>query len=218
MEDTVDKTVQSSAPKYLFDLHNFDAGAMPDEPAEPVFSGEDMARARTEGYNEGHKMALEDAQASRDQQIVEITSRLTRDLQTLFAAEKARATMFQAELARLIKGIFDEAFPILGQKIGLDQMMATIHAIFEALGPHADIHVEVAPDDLNDVSLRLKPYLGTIDTQFHIQERADLAPGSFELKWQDGGALRDTQKLKTDILAAIDRALAESPEKTHTSP
>lgn len=201
--------------KYLFDLNNFDtgAGANPEEPPPPMFSEEELAAARQAGFNEGLKKGLADGLASRDQQIVALTQKLTADMATLIGAEAARAKRFETELIELVTGSFTKMFPILNAHVGLSQIVDTISKILADTGDTSTVVIESAPTDYDDLHARLRPFLSQHEGQVTVLPQSDIEPGSFRMRWKDGGAIRDTRALSEQIIDAIGRTLAESAQK-----
>lgn len=202
--------------KYLFDRHNFDLGADfdPDNPPAPMFSEDELAAARAAGFADGVQKGLSDAQSSRDQQIVALTQKLAADIKTLLAAEDARAEKFESELITLAQHILTQAFPILNDTLGADQIAQMVTDILHDLPSKAAIVVETSTNDHDDLSQRLKPHLTAHEGQILILPATDIAPGSFRMKWQDGGALRDTGAILTQLQSALASALAQSHPKT----
>lgn len=198
------------ANKYLFDRNNFDLGADfdPDHPPAPTFSEEELATARAQGFADGVKKGLADAQASRDQQIVALTQKISADLKVLFAAEETRNTRFETELIALAQALFTRAFPILNEAIGQDQITAIITETLRELSSQASVTIETSTQDHDDLSQRLKPHLAAYDGQMLILPHQDLEPGSFRMKWQDGGALRDSAQVMNAMIEKLETVLA----------
>lgn len=203
--------------KYLFDLHNFDSGAYQDEePAAPVFSEDELAAGKTASFSEGYEKAKKEAQTARDTQIVQICEKLTTQIQYLFEQEESRVKAYQLETSKLVMDVFCAAFPILNDSFSLDQIHKTIYQVLENAPLSSAIHIELSPQDYDEVAGRLKPHIGSLDGKVQLVTHPDLSPGSFHIKWQDGGALRDTEKIKSDLVHALTHTLAQMNETSHT--
>jgi flagellar biosynthesis/type III secretory pathway protein FliH len=203
------------ANKFLFDVNNFDhaAGYDPDAPVTPTYSEDDLAVGKSQAFAEGEKKGLADGLASRDQQIVALTQKLTTDIATLMSAEAGRASRFEQELIRLARAMFTQAFPILNDHFGWPQIEDSVKSVLGSLEESSSIIIEVSPQDQDELSTRLKGFLSQHVGQVSILPQSELAPGSFRMRWKDGGAIRDIETLKTMMIDALGRALAEPEQK-----
>lgn len=203
--------------KYLFDRNNFDIGAIdPNNPPAPTFSEDELAAAKTSAFAEGHKKGLQDGQASRDQQVVGLITCLIEHIKELMAHEADRNAKFQDETVRLALALYQKTFPLLNDHFGLDQITATLTDTIQSMNAQTAIQVEVAAQDLNDLSDRLKPFLSSYDGQVTLLSGTDIAPGSFRVKWQNGGAVRDTNALSSELMKSLERILERMPEQPNT--
>lgn len=209
----------SHSQKYLFDLNNFDTGGglNADTPPAPVFSESELADARAQGFAEGEKKGHADGLASRDQQIVTLTQKLTQDMAQLFAAEQERTQRFEQDVLRLTKSVLAQAFPVFNRYMGPEQLEKTIRDVMTSLEESSSVVIEVAPTDQDELSQRLKSFLAQHVGHVSILPHSDMTAGSFRMRWKDGGAIRDIDKLSRDIFEALARTLAEIEQKTHTS-
>ena len=206
--------------KFLFDVNNFDGSSNfdPDDPTAAIYSENDLEAARKAAFAEGHAKGLADGQASRDQQIVALTEKLSTQIKTLINAERAREARFEQELITLARTIATQSFPILNEHFGLPQIVDTIAKILGGLGEGSVVVVEVAPLDQEELVARLRPLLARHPGDVTIMAQSDLEAGNFRLKWQDGGAIRDTNKLAQQLIDALGRALAEDAQKAQDQP
>lgn len=206
--------MMTDANKYLFDLHNFDSGIGfdPENPPVPTFSEEELAAARAAGFADGVKKGLADAQASRDQQMLDLTRRITTDLQVLMSGEQVRNTRFETELLSLVQALYQKTFPILNAEYGLPQMVATIQATLSSLKETSMVVIEIAPQDMEDLTDHLKSMMAQHVGQITILPQSDIEAGSFRIKWKDGGAVRNPQELAEKLSTAITATLAEIRE------
>ncbi len=191
--------------KYLFDLNNFDSGVDfdPEHPPAPTFSEEEVAAARAAGFADGLKKGLADAQAGRDQQIVDLTRKISGDMHILLAAERGRQEQFEQDLISLVQDLYAKTFPILNAEYGLPQITETIKSVLSRIDDVASVVIEVSTEDLDDVSERLKPLIHQHTGQILMMPQSDLVPGSFRMKWKDGGAMRDTAQLAQELTEAL---------------
>lgn len=211
---------QTDPNKYLFDLHNFDKGMDfdPDNPPAPTYSQEQLDSARDSGFADGVKKGLADAQASRDQQILDLTRRITGDLKNLIAAEVSREKRFETELMTLVQALYKKTFPMLNDACGLPQITETIKKILSSLDDKSAITIEVAPQDFEELTDRLKSFLAQHEGDILIIPQGTIDSGSFRIKWKDGGAIRDTEKLAADLVSALSLTLAENPDLHQNTP
>lgn len=201
--------------KFLFDVNNFDhaAGYDPDAPVVPTYSEDELAAAKAQSFTEGEAKGKADGLASRDQQVVALTQKLTTDISILLKAEADRSARFEQELMHLTRSMFLQAFPILNGHVGLEQIEHSIRTVLSSLEETSSIIIEVAPLDQDELSQRLKSFLAQHVGQVSILPQSELAPGSFRMRWKDGGAIRDIETLSARIVDALGRALAEVAQK-----
>lgn len=207
-----------AARKFLFDLNDFGEKPPKQEeedlpPPPPTFSEEELARARAEAYEEGWRAGQAEESARREKFVAGIMEKTGRDFETLFAAEKARASVFEAEAVTLARHIFARTFPRFNAAFGLAEIEQTVRNVLESRKDTPEIVVEVHPDYTDDI----RKYTESVIQGLHLAGRctvrgnASLGPGDCRMQWENGGAVRDAAGLAAQIDQELQQVLAAGP-------
>ena len=202
--------------KYFFDLNNFDAHAIDETPPATVFTEDEINTTRKDAFALGEKKGLADAQNLRDQHVVTLTQKISQGIDVLIAAEHAREAKFEQELIALTRGFLSHIFPILNDAYGMPQITHTISEVLNNLRAAPAVIINVSPHDFDELSSRLNAMMSQYDGQIQITQQPDISPGSFDMKWEQGGAVRDFDLITKTLVEKLAQTLAETSEKTHT--
>lgn len=217
--------------KYLFDANNFDIPEEPEvdpnaPPPPPVFTLEEIAQSRDEGFHQGRLTGLEESQASRDQYIAGQLEKIAHDLKGVILAEKMREKTYESEVLGLCEAIFARAFPALNQREGMSEILSVIRRVLTTQGEQSALVVDVPPGEMAEIRAQLEKSPDIDLTKVQIRENPDLLRGSCRINWQNGGAMRDHAALAAAIAAEITREsgdsapaeLAPAPQKDDNDP
>lgn len=196
--------------KFMFDLHSFDAPEEEEEelePPPPTFSEEELAAERQKGFAEGHKQAMEESAASREQYIASQLEVIKNSYAELYAEEQLRKDRFEKESISLCSVMFAQCFPVLREKHGQDEIEAIIRQAFVQNEGVSEIVVYLRSEDKEDIEGRME--LMNPRPEHLICEVDDsLGAGGVKMKWKDGGAIRDPADMGEKIADILIKTLA----------
>ncbi len=214
-----DPLLAQPARKFLFDHNSFDEDGhlqSPDlnaPPPPPVFSEDELARARTESFAKGKSEGLAEAAASRDKKVADLMQVITHNISTLFAAEDLRIRQYETEAVALARAIFNRLFPALNARHGLEEAERAIREVLEGQRRQPEITLEVHPDFVEQINEYVKKCLrqGNIDSRCRVIGNNTLTPADCRFSWSGGGAGRDTAALAEMIDRQLNQLLADRP-------
>jgi flagellar assembly protein FliH len=203
----------SDTKKFMFDLHTFDPPEEEEEeelePPPPSFSEEELATARQQGFDEGHKQALEESAASREQYIAQQLQAIAANYTELFREESERTDRFEREVISLCHVMFAQAFPRLAEEHGQDEVEAVIRKVFAQNDGLSEVTVFVRPDDKDDIETRME-LMNPRPEHLVCEVDESLMAGAVKMKWKDGGAIRDPKATGEKIADILIKTLARS--------
>lgn len=203
--------------KFYFDKHIFD-----EEEEEDIIPVEDLiadAEAKAQeaghnlGYKEGHASGYDEGKKDGyDQSIQSIDNKtnqtitaITPLLQTLLQAETEREERFEREALTLSLTIVKKLFPVAIQKIGPEEVEASIKEILIDQTGQNNIIIDVSPDveeRMNAHIQSLGASLGGTD-KIVINPNMDLPSGQCQLSWNHGGAAKDIDSVAISIVETL---------------
>lgn len=203
------------ARKFLFDVHNFDekkdAEAEPEAPPPPPsFSEAELDSARRAAYEDGRKAGNAEAQASFERQMADTLGIIRDHFRILYDEEERRARTFEKEAVQLAYTVFDKSFPMLNDRLGLDDVKSMLSKILESLQTQPEIIIEVPSPYIEAIQTHLNTTLRPENGQRCLVRANDtLTPGSCRMSWVNGSAARHGHKIAEQIRAKIEQVLAE---------
>lgn len=214
--------------KFLFDLNCFDEPD-PVDPADiaPTFSEEQLSAARAEGYAEGHATGTAEGKSeatrvavqSREQLTANTLRTISESFTMLFAAEYDREKTYEQEAVRLTLSALQKLFPVLNQRFGQEEIRQVIMSVLESSARRSMITIEVSTDDAQSIESMLAAHWSDPEAapRYRVLAQPDLHPGQCRMNWEDGGAVRDAQRLADKITQALDALLegAQAPMTAH---
>ena len=196
--------------KFLFDENNFDAMEAVDIP--PVFSVLEMEMAKQEAFEQGRRAGHAEAVAMREKTVADILAAIERQATILFAAEAARASLYEAETLFLARAIFTRLFPGLNERHGLEEVIRAIVTVLEGQRSQPEVIIEVGPDYAPDVRAHLTESLKAAhDGICTVLGNADLRAGECRMRWNDGGSQRSARAICEEISRVFEQTLADRP-------
>jgi flagellar assembly protein FliH len=207
------------AQKFLFDL-SFDPPAAEPAPAPveeapplpPAITPEELAAARADGFAEGHRAAVADADAvaaAREAAATATLSLIEERLGALVAGLGEARRDAERAAAELALAVARKIVPALARRGAVDEVMAlAAQSLREAIDePRIVIRV---PDELFEPIRRrldrLKAVSGFEGKVVVLAEEA-MQGADCRIEWAEGGAERNEARLWREIEAAIERNL-----------
>ena len=218
-----DTIVKTKPEKFFFNQNSFDdprSAENEDEPPPPVFSEEELEAAKVEAYKKGQDQARQEERATREQKIADIAEKIESSLSALFSQEEDRKKLYEAESVHLTLHILRKLFPHLNETSGLDEIENVIKQALESQDGLPSIKIDVPPYTHEGIQERLHNTIertsksGTIE----ITEAAGLNTGDCEIKWHNGGALRNVTDLSNTIFALLESSLEGRPLQQEETP
>ncbi len=207
--------------KYFFNLNDFNEPDPDDledeEPPPPTFSEEELATAKKEAYEQGKTDGLAESKASRDQYIASLLSQISNNFSQLFNAEQQREQIFENEAIILAMSAFKKVFPILNEHKGLDEVKAVLLSTLKQFENQSAILIEVHPEDVADIDVHLKTMSPSFEN-ISVMPSEQLTKGSCNMKWKDGGALRNSEQVSQKILSYLEETLAVNAGNVQNGP
>lgn len=208
----------SDKKKFFFDRHNFDENAEEEEgpPPPPTFSEEELASAKDTSYQKGKQDGFQDSQASLEKKIEVLLEHAKKSFLDFQSKEAAREKQYEEEAVHLALTVFKSIFPAWVEQQGPAEVEKAIADVLQSASNHQSIRIEVATAMLSATEARFKPItesLSDISISFH--GRDDLSETDMRMKWENGGAVRDSQQLSAQILQSLTKELPQqAPEET----
>lgn len=210
------ENITAKPQKFFFDVNNFDDDIeeiVEEElpPPPPTFSEAELEAARQQGYDQGKRDGLAEAQASREKFVSGVLDTISRNFATLFEAEHERAHRHESEAVHLARAIFRKLFPRLNDRHGLDEVNGVIARVLESHREQPGIIVEVHPDVVADVEIHLRAAVAGLHGAggCTVTGNPALGPGDARLQWESGGASRSAGRLAAEIEKELDQVLAD---------
>jgi|TARA_R110002126_G_scaffold13118_3_gene56772 flagellar assembly protein FliH len=211
-DDSDKKSAVADTKKFMFDLHSFDPPEVEEEelvPPPPSFSEEELAAAKQQGFDAGHKQALEESAESREQYISQQLQVIAANYAELFREEATRTDRFEREVLSLCLVMFNQAFPALAEEHGQNEVEAVIRDVFTNNEGLSEIVVHVRSEDKDEIEACMELMNPRPD---YLVCTADdsLMAGAVKMKWKDGGAIRDPEATGKKIADILIKTLARS--------
>lgn len=211
--------------KFFFDLNNFDDpdpdAPDPDAPPPPpVFSEEDLAKAREESFSAGRQDGLKEAAASREQAVTAAIETIAGHFSALFSAEILRDRQYETESVRLGMALLTALFPAFNDRLGPEAVRELIRETVSAQSGQTEVVISVHPDIAESVDSVLTGRLPGREEghpSFRVAPDPSLGPGDCRLHWADGGMVRDAQGIADALSLCLKNLLPEEERNTEIS-
>jgi len=206
------------------DAEGTEGEAEPVEEAPPTFSAEEVAAARAEGFAAGKAEGVREAADTVEREIADTLSAIGHRLPELFTAQAQTAEQLHAGGMAVIRAFARKAFPLLGERSGLDEIERLADEVLQRLRPDARVVFTVA-ESLRD-ALRERLAATTAakgqTLALHIAGDAEIEAGDCRIEWDGGGAERQLGALLAEIDGIIERniggLLGDAGEGGETGP
>ncbi|MGQ0527393.1 MAG: hypothetical protein ACT4OY_05100 [Alphaproteobacteria bacterium] len=200
--------------KYFFNQNIFDDGSS--DTVAPVYTAKDIEDARRKGIAEGRGQATKEQEEARAHRLEQALGQIQVQMGQLLAAEKTRHDHYEHETLALLLLALRKLFPMLDKAIGLDQLKNFVAQTLKNQDGHPHMTVLVSPEILNEI----KDYIDNLklagsEIDCTVQSDEKLTASSCSVLWEDGGALRNPEKLATEIQTAVQDILAGRGAKGH---
>ncbi len=200
--------------KYFFTQNIFDDGH--NEVVAPTYTAKDIEDARRKGANEGRDQATREQEESRARRLEQTMEDIRAQLAQLLSAEQDRQDHYEEETLALLLLCMRKLFPTIDKAIGLEELKSFIAQTIKNQEGNPHLAVHVSPEIANEI----KDYINTLklensDIDCTVTADEKLSASSCAVLWENGGALRNPEKLATEIEAAVQDILAGRVAKGH---
>lgn len=206
-----------------------EAEVVEEVPPPPVFSEDDVARARAEGQQAGRDEATRDMASAMEQRVANTLDAINTQVANLFDAYAMDKDQHSRDAVAVATVIVRKLFPALNMDKAMDEIE---HMIVEAMKRTSgnptliirapkDMHQEIA-DKAKELAA-LRGHEGTIT----VVVDETIATGDIAVEWDGGGMTRDTNFIWREVDEIIERNLgqkvdhnpsADAPEPLQSSP
>ena len=199
--------------KFLFDLHNFGDDAAEDDgpPPPPTFSEEELSAAKTAAYEQGKKDGYTDSQNSIEKQISILLENAKQSFFELQSKELEREKVYEQEAVMLALRVFEGIYPSWVSELGPEEVKNAVVNILRNAANQQNIKIDVSSNLLSAIEERLKPIqeeLSGISISLNANEA--LSDNDMRIKWDNGGAVRDSEQLAAQILQSLKSEMPDS--------
>lgn len=198
-----------------FDLPGPDEREQDDAvPPAPVFDENDIARARAEGAEEGHRAGLAEAAAGMEAQQAAALDAIAAALAEQAPAWRTRLETAHHEALTVARAVIAKTIPEAARENALALIESAIAVVLPKLmdEPRAVIRVsDSLLDDLQAITDRIKKQVGYSGDLILLAE-SDFGPADCTVEWADGGAEYHQEQIWNDIEEAMNRYFAGADE------
>jgi len=180
----------------------------PVEEAPPVFSEEDLAIVREQGFAAGKQEGIREAADAIERQVAETLAHIGERLPELFAAQRDAAEVLQHDGMAVIRALARKALPELAERNALGEIEHLAALVLERLRAEPRVVFRINDGLADAVRERLaaiataKAYAGSIE----VIADAGIVPGDCRIEWTQGGA----ERRAAAILDEMDRIIARN--------
>jgi hypothetical protein len=188
------------------------------EPAEPVFSRNELDSVRQEGFDAGHSAGMAAAAASR------AAARTAAEIQALgiIAAaitdarrDAARVADLAADaLARTVIAAMDAVMPELIRRSALNEVSAMLAHVLPALSREPAVRVEIGAEIAESIAASLASLPAELRDTIAVAGVDHMRIGDARIHWSAGHARRQPDEVWRSVMAALQPALAP-PDLAH---
>jgi len=212
----------AAAQRFLFD-QSFDGpggatarGAV--TPAEPTFSGAELAEAEATSRAEGHAAGLAEAARSQEAQSAAALAAIERHLAAAIADKDTARREGERQAVELTRIIIGKLFPALARRDGLAEIEALVAAALAECLDEPRLVLRLPDALFAAAQSRLEPLAARRGFAGRLIILADDSLGSSDcrIEWADGGAERDAGRTLREIEAALARAIDGLKTPTET--
>lgn len=179
----------------------------PEAPPPPVFSEEDVALARNEGFAAGKREGINEAAAAVERQIAETLARIEGGLPGLFAAQQQAAEALQHDGMTVIRALARKTLPSLAETNGLGEIEHLAGIVLDRLRTEPRVVFRVNDGLTGALQEKLSSLAGTkgYAGSVAVLGEAGIAPGDCRIEWSQGGAERRAAAILDEMDQIIQR-------------
>jgi flagellar assembly protein FliH len=183
------------------------AAPAPEAPPPPVFSEEDVAIARNEGFAAGKREGIVEASAAVERQIAETLARIEGSLPDVFAAQQKAAESLQHDGMTVIRALARKTLPSLAKDNGLGEIEHLAGVVLDRLRTEPRVVFKVNDGLTGALQEKLSALAGTKGYAGSVAVLGDagIAPGDCRIEWSQGGAERQAAAILDEMDRIIQR-------------
>lgn len=180
-------------PGSLLLLDDFDEPACAPEPAPepeiilPTHPEEDLRAARAEGFEDGYRQGMAEAEAARGAEVAATLRAIAASLEdaSRCASEAAEASVHA--MLKLLVEIIVVGYPTLRARYGQQEIRRLADVVLPAMAGEPNVVAHVNPSMLDAITAELAAFPGVA-----VVPAASIPPGDVRITWKDGFAERNT--------------------------
>lgn len=191
---------------------------IPEPEPEISFSEEEMNTQKQQSYMDGHADGFREGHAEAmdtlERQLNELLERLAPMVSKLGEEQRKANERAQANMARMVQELMNKLMPIYVKNHGAEEAMAVVtECLAELQDPgRLSIHLSEETADLLGDRLNKAAERAGFQGVIRLRPEEDMGASDVRVDWGAGGAERRYETIKTDVDAAIDRAVARALE------
>ena len=191
-----------------FDGRLQDLGDAADRP-NPLYTADDVAGARAQGYAEGHASACAAAEAQRqafELRLDQTLGAMTREMGSLLEQTNAATAEIGRQAALVAAAVGRKLLPRLYRENACAEIEDFITRTFQQLPSDRPVTVRIATASTCDLASRIAAAAAANGLEKSVRMLGDgsMAEGDCRIEWAGGGVLRDQERLWREIEALID--------------
>jgi len=208
--------------KYLFETSfetddEHPAAPVPvEKEPEPIFSEEDLTKARDDGFTAGKEAGQKAAEELIERDVAQALSHVTQQLAELSKQQTESIERRGREAVETALSIIRKLFPSLAEKHGMAEIESIIGECLARLHSEPRIVIRVADALLDAVNERVTALAAQagFEGKLVLIAQDDLQAGDVRVEWADGGAERDNETLWREIDTIVARFTGSVPVET----
>jgi len=178
-------------------------------PPAPTYDEDDLARAREEGFQDGHTAATRDLTSALEQRLANTMDAINAQVSELFETYKTDRDEHSRDAVAVATVIVRKLFPALNMDKAMDEIE---HMIIEAMqrtsgAPELTVQVPAEMKDAVEGKVvelaALRARAGTVS----VMSDPAMTIGEASIEWDGGGMVRDSTQMWRDIDQIIERNL-----------
>ena len=209
------KNLGDNRERFFFNMNVFDE---PEEeeiieddlpPPPPTFSEAELEAAKQDAFAAGKAEGIAETRAARSAALAETLGRLTDETVRIFADERAREKLYEAESVKLAHALFKDLFPLYNAQLSFSELQHAIEETLKEHNGHQALHIQVSEDMAEGVQgFMEKMSEKDSNLSFKVNVNAALQDGDCSVAWEDGGFIRNTSMMAEQIQKILEETLA----------
>ncbi|MGB1077076.1 MAG: hypothetical protein ACPG05_02120, partial [Bdellovibrionales bacterium] len=174
--------------------------------------------AKESAFRKGKQEGFRESEEGFSQKLLQVCQSLTQDVERLIGEEEARQNDFRRESVALVENVLEAALPDLMARGDFDATLSFLSQTLEKHAHESDVTVVVQEDYVEPLKNYFDENIVDDTRKIHFKSSDDKAEdGLYKAKvsWTHGGAVRDSEGLRADILKVLEQALAEKAFAKH---